>query len=58
MRKLSELKPLKVYCPDIIKEAKEKGILTIGLWKMSREELNKFVKDHKLKVSELRENLK
>ncbi|MCS5421230.1 MULTISPECIES: hypothetical protein [Psychrilyobacter] len=56
MRKLSELKPLKVCCPDIIKEAKEKYILTIGLWKMSREELNKFVKDHKLKVSELRDN--
>lgn len=54
MRKLSKLKSLKEYYPDIRNEAKEKNIFTTGLSKMSREELNKFVKDHKLKVSELR----
>lgn len=47
-------KSLKEYYPDIRDEAKEKNIDTTGLSKMSREELNKFVEDNKLKVSENR----
>lgn len=57
MKKASNIKTLKEYCHDITAEAKEKNIYntSIRLYYMSREQLNKFVRDHKLKVSENRD---